>query len=52
MRTAVVGVGVIGGYFDGALARGGEDVAFVARGTTLQALREHGLWVDDVGDDL
>ena len=51
MRIAAIGVGVIGGYFGGALARG-EDVAFVVRGTTLQALREHGLWVDDVGDDL
>jgi ketopantoate reductase len=31
MRIAVVGVGVVGSYFGGALARGGEDVVFVAR---------------------
>jgi 2-dehydropantoate 2-reductase len=51
MRIAVVGVGVVGSYFGGALARGGEDVVFVARQATLQAIREHGLRVDDVGND-
>jgi 2-dehydropantoate 2-reductase len=46
MRIAVIGAGVVGGYFGGKLARGGVDVVFIARGATLQALREHGLRVD------
>lgn len=29
MRIAVVGVGVVGGYFGGHLAHAGEDVVFV-----------------------
>ncbi len=50
MRIAVVGAGVVGSYFGGALDRGGEDVTFVARGATLRALREGGLRVDSVAD--
>jgi ketopantoate reductase len=37
--AAVVGVGVVGSYFGGALARGGEDVVFVARGATSVLVR-------------
>jgi 2-dehydropantoate 2-reductase len=48
MRIAVVGVGAVGGFFGGRLARAGEDVTFVARGATFQAIREKGLRVDDV----
>lgn len=43
MRFAVVGVGAIGGYFGARLVEAGNDVAFVARGTTLAALKENGL---------
>jgi hypothetical protein len=39
MRIAVVGVGVVGSYFGGALARGGKDVVFVARGATSVLVR-------------
>ena len=46
MRIAVVGVGGIGGYFGGVLARAGSSVAFVARGRQLEALRADGLRVD------
>ena len=46
MRIAVVGVGGTGGYFGGLLARAGEDVTFIARGTTLAALRANGLTVE------
>jgi hypothetical protein len=49
MRIAVVGAGVVGGYFGGHLAHAGEDVVFVERGRTLQALREQGLRVDSLG---
>ncbi|MDQ5874894.1 MAG: 2-dehydropantoate 2-reductase, partial [Actinomycetota bacterium] len=40
MRIAVIGAGGVGGYFGGVLARSGEDVTFVARGATLEALHE------------
>lgn len=45
MRIAVMGAGGTGGYFGGLLTRAGEDVAFIARGPHLQALRSHGLTV-------
>ena len=45
MRIVVIGVGGTGGYFGGLLARAGEDVSFLARGTQLEALRTHGLTV-------
>jgi 2-dehydropantoate 2-reductase len=52
MRIAVIGVGGTGAYFGGLLARAGHDVAFLARGATLAALRERGLTVKSatVGD--
>jgi 2-dehydropantoate 2-reductase len=43
MRIAVIGAGGVGGYFGGRLAQAGHDVAFVARGRHLAALRERGL---------
>jgi 2-dehydropantoate 2-reductase len=46
MRIAVVGVGGTGGYFGGLLARAGQDVAFIARGASLEALRARGLTVE------
>jgi 2-dehydropantoate 2-reductase len=45
MRIVVIGAGGTGGYFGGLLARAGEDVTFLARGTQLEALRTHGLTV-------
>lgn len=43
MRILVMGAGGVGGYFGAQLAQAGHDVAFVARGAHLAALREHGL---------
>lgn len=43
MRWAVMGAGATGGYFGAMLARCGEEVAFVARGANLAALRKRGL---------
>ena len=51
LRIAVFGVGAVGGYFGGALARAGEDVTFIARGDTAAALRQRGLRVDSVAGD-
>jgi len=45
MKVAVVGVGAVGGYFGGLLAKGGADVIFIARGKHLEALRAKGLTV-------
>lgn len=46
MRVAMMGAGGIGGYFGAKLALAGADVRFVARGSHLAALREHGLTVE------
>ena len=43
MRFAVVGSGAVGGYFGAKLARSGQDVAFLARGAHLAAIRQRGL---------
>jgi 2-dehydropantoate 2-reductase len=51
MRIAVIGVGAVGGYFGGRLAQAGEEVALIARGEHLQALRQHGLKVDSIKGD-
>ena len=45
MRIVVIGAGGTGGYFGGLLARAGEEVIFLARGSQLEALRTHGLTV-------
>ena len=51
MRIAVMGTGGVGGYFGARLARAGHEVAFVARGRQLEALRDHGLRVESpLGD--
>lgn len=51
MRIAVVGAGGVGGYFGGKLALAGEDVALIARGAHLVAIRERGLRVESAGGD-
>jgi 2-dehydropantoate 2-reductase len=52
MRIAVVGAGSVGGYFGGRLAASGSDVAFLARGAHLAALRARGLFIDSPNGDL
>ncbi len=51
MKIAVVGAGGVGGYLGGLLARAGHEVALIARGDHLGALREHGLQVQSVHGD-
>lgn len=51
MRVLVVGAGAVGGYFGVLLARGGHEVAFVARGANLAALRAQGLRVELPGGE-
>lgn len=46
MRIAVMGAGGVGGYFGAQLAKAGHDVAFIARGRHLAALRGQGLVIE------
>ena len=48
MKVVFIGVGGVGGYFGGLLAKSGIDTTFVARGEQLRALRERGLSVRTV----
>ncbi len=51
MRVAIFGTGGAGGRFGADLARSGEAVAFIARGSHLAAIRERGLVVEtDAGE--
>jgi 2-dehydropantoate 2-reductase len=43
MRFAILGSGAVGGYYGARLARAGHEVAFVARGAHLDAIRGRGL---------
>lgn len=52
MRIAVMGAGGVGGYFGARLAHAGQDVAFIARGAHLAAMRERGLTVKSSQGDL
>lgn len=52
MRIAIFGTGGAGGYFGAHLARAGEDVAFIARGEHLQAIRERGLHIEKAGSEI
>jgi 2-dehydropantoate 2-reductase len=45
VRLAVIGMGGIGGYLGGLLAKAGEDVAYIARGAALERIRTKGLQV-------
>lgn len=51
MKIAVIGAGGVGGYFGARLAQAGHEVAFVARGRHLAAIRERGLSIESVLGD-
>lgn len=51
MRVVIYGSGAVGCYFGARLAEAGEDVVFIARGRTLEALRKDGIRLQsDLGD--
>ncbi|MCX5744497.1 MAG: 2-dehydropantoate 2-reductase [Proteobacteria bacterium] len=50
-RFAVIGIGGAGGYFGGRLVEAGHDVAFIARGAHLAAIRASGLRIDSISGD-
>ena len=52
MRIAIMGAGGLGGYIGARLAAAGEDVAFIARGAHLAALRGSGLRIESPFGDL
>ena len=47
MKIAVMGSGGVGGFYGGRLAHAGYDVSFIARGSHLAAMREHGLLIEN-----
>lgn len=51
MKILIVGAGAVGGYFGGLLAKGGEDVVFLARGEHLKAIQKNGLSVKSIKGD-
>jgi 2-dehydropantoate 2-reductase len=51
MRIAVIGAGAVGGYFGGRLALSGNEVTFVVRGRTLDALKRGPLQVKSINGD-
>ena len=52
MRICVYGAGAIGGYLGGQLSLAGQDVALIARGPHLEAMRSDGLRLVVDGDEL
>lgn len=48
MKIVVFGAGAVGSFYGGLLARGGQDVHFVARGAQLEALRTRGLHISSL----
>lgn len=51
MKIAVIGAGAVGGYFGGRLALSGNEVVFLVRGKTFEALRAGPLRVDSIKGD-
>jgi 2-dehydropantoate 2-reductase len=52
VKFAVFGAGAVGAYIGGRLAEAGQDVAFIARGAHLAAIRESGLRVESPNGDM
>lgn len=50
MKIAVVGVGAVGGHIAARLAAAGADVTAIARGATLEAIRQRGLVLETGGE--
>ena len=51
MRFAIIGTGGIGGYIGAMLVAAGSDVAVLARGAHLSAIRDKGLTLRDTDGD-
>ncbi|XLS28804.1 ketopantoate reductase family protein [Flavobacteriaceae bacterium M23B6Z8] len=51
MKIVVYGIGGVGGYFGGKLAKAGLDTTFIARRAHLEAIKENGLVVKSIYGD-
>ena len=51
MKILIMGTGGVGGYYGGLLAQQGNNVAFIARGAHLHAIRHEGLKVKSIHGD-
>ncbi|MFD1094816.1 ketopantoate reductase family protein [Salegentibacter chungangensis] len=51
MKILVFGIGGIGGYFGGRLAKAGNEVTMIARGKQLEAIKNNGLEVESINGD-
>jgi 2-dehydropantoate 2-reductase len=51
VKIAIMGIGGVGGYYGGLLAKAGHEVTFIARGKHLEAIRQNGLEVKSVFGD-
>jgi len=51
LKIAIVGLGGVGGYIGGKLAKSRENITFIARGKQLEAIEQNGLKVIDNEDE-
>lgn len=51
MKVLILGAGAVGGFYGAKLTLAGEDVTFLARGKTLEALKKHDLVVKSFRGD-
>jgi 2-dehydropantoate 2-reductase len=49
MRIAVMGAGAVGSYYGGMLSRAGHQVMLIGRTQHVEAIRQHGLFMDTTG---
>ena len=49
MRIAVMGAGAVGSYYGGMLSRAGHQVMLIGRAQHVEAIRQHGLFMDTTG---
>ncbi|MFL6733164.1 MAG: ketopantoate reductase family protein [Sphingomicrobium sp.] len=52
MRIGIIGAGAVGGWIGARLALAGHSVGMIARGATLNAVRDDGLILTDLGETL
>ncbi len=50
MKILIYGVGGVGGYFGGRLAKAGNDVTMIARGEHLEAIKKNGLKIESIDE--
>jgi len=51
MHTVIIGVGGVGGYYGGKIAKSGQKVTLVVRGKHLETIQKKGLQVNSIYGD-